>query len=161
MKCAIGRSAFEVDLDRVADEYEYGHELFCCYEYGTGLVYDVDEQVGYVSERHRRTYRAYEVHMRPSAMTMEQYPVHSALYAEKPAMYVKDTWMSRACSPQPVAAVPDAEGEGAHEAYNSYVVSDESTVPLGPGASEPATRALHGFSSSGFDLQPILDPLMH
>ena len=60
VKCAIGRAAFDIDWDSVREEVEFGHEVFCLYDYATGRVYGCDEQVGYVSGD-RRTYRVYDV----------------------------------------------------------------------------------------------------
>ena len=60
-------SRVDMDWDAAAAEAEYGHEVFCLYDYDTGRVYGCDEQIGYVSVRDNRTYRGYEVCLRALA----------------------------------------------------------------------------------------------
>ena len=43
------RAACYIDWDAVREETEYGHEVFCLYDYDTGRAYGCDERVGYVS----------------------------------------------------------------------------------------------------------------
>ena len=71
VECAIGGAAFDIDWDIAAAEAEYGHKVFCLYNYDTGQVYGCDVQIGYTSVRDRRTYRKYEVRLRASATTLE------------------------------------------------------------------------------------------
>ena len=46
-------------------------KLFCLNDYEASRVYEVHEQVGYLTERDRHTYRAHAVHLGPSAMFMD------------------------------------------------------------------------------------------
>ena len=89
MKCAVDRAALDIDWDSVREEAEYGHELFCLYDYETGRVYGCDDQAGYVFGDHR-TYREYDVSCRASAMSMEHNRKHCVLYACGSPVYVKD-----------------------------------------------------------------------
>ena len=93
-------------------------------------MYPCDEQIGYASLHDRCTYRGFDVRLRASAMSLEQYRAHYALYADKSSVYVKKSWMYRASScraaPAPVVHVGDAE----HGEFDSYAVSEEPFIPL-------------------------------
>ena len=93
LKCGIGLATFDIDWDSPSSEVEYKHEAFCLYDYDMGRVYRYDEQVGYVSLCHLRTYRGYNVRLRASAMSLEQYHAHCSLYSERSPTYLKDSRM--------------------------------------------------------------------
>ena len=156
VKCAVGRAAFDIDWEAVRDEAEYGHEIFCLYDYETGRVYGCDEQVGFVSGD-RRTYRAYDVRLRASAMSMEQYREHCEFYAANSPVYVKDAWMMRASSPRPSPPAQVEAPDDAHEAYDSYAVTDEPSLPGVTVREESGDVAPRASLSGGLDLQPLLD----
>ena len=69
-----------------------------------GRVYGCDEQIGYVSVRDRRTYGGFNVRLRSSAMSLDQYRAQCALYADKSPVYVKDSSIFSASSPRPAPA---------------------------------------------------------
>ena len=102
VKCTVGLAVFDINWYGVRDEAECKHGLFCFYDYDIGPVYSCDDQIGYVLSGDRRTYRTFDIHLLPSAMSLEQYRANSALFAERSPLYVWDSWMHHASSPYPV-----------------------------------------------------------
>ena len=76
MKCAVGRVDFDIEWDHLSDGAEFGHDVFCLYDYHSGCVYGCDKRIGYVSGDPRAC-RAYDFPLRSSAWTMDQYRDHS------------------------------------------------------------------------------------
>ena len=83
-------------------------------------MYDFEEQVGYVSMRDRHKYPAFDVRLRASAMSLEQYRAHCVLYADKSPVHVKDNWMYRVSLPRAALAPIEHVSDDEHGVYESY-----------------------------------------
>ena len=70
--------------------------MFCMCDYDTGGVYGCDDKIEYVSKGDRRTYRGYDVRLRASAMTLDQYYANCTLYIYQSQMHVTDSRIYRA-----------------------------------------------------------------
>ena len=154
---AASRAAFDIYWDGMRYEAEYEHELFFLYEYDSGRVYPCDAQVGYVSLEDRQTHSAFDVLLQLSAMSLEQYRAHSVLFAEHSPLYVREAWMHRASSPRPAPPPQVAVDEGAHEAYDSYAMDEDPSVPTATGDDNRDGIPPRASASSGIDLKPPFD----
>ena len=103
------------------EEAGNGHEVFCMYDYHTGRVYSCDEQVEFVS-CDRRTYRAYDIRLRASAMSMDQYLDCCELYVADSFVYVKKACMMRSSSTRPSLAARVHTAYDRYDAYESYAI---------------------------------------
>ena len=89
-------------------------------------MYGCDEQIDYVPGLDRRTYPAYNLRLRASVMSQEQYRTYCALYVDRSQAYVRSSGMYRSISPRPTPVPILHVDYDAREAYKSYALREKT-----------------------------------